>query len=416
MAPTNYAPNGVQDNANIVFDSSQKWLIGQLATGRFILVKDNQTPSPVEALSGDATTGMLTALDLATNTSFRLPVYTTTTLPPATTNGRLIYTSDDGNVRVANGASWIILSAGAGAGVTASGALGTNQVIIGGGAAVVQALGTLGTTTTVLHGNAAGAPTFGAVNVGTDVTGTLGAANGGLGVASPTAHGILVGEGASAVTPLTLTNGQVLIGSTGNDPVAATLSAGAGVTITNGAGTITIASGGGALDKVTTNASFSNSLAENTLYTFSVPGGTLGTNNKLRLTVFFQLRGTDSVNAATTTFRFKYGGTTLHTIAHGNGDGSTVGTGSGAGTLLYDLMADGATNAQLGGYTAPGLVFKCTTSGRVMVPTAFPTTSLLGTAAVDSTSNQSLVLTAQMDTADPAVSVTLLAATLEKLS
>ena len=42
-----------------------------------------------------------------------------------------------------------------------------------------------------------------------------------------------------------LTNGQVLIGSTGNAPVAATLTAGANVTITNAAGSITIASSGG---------------------------------------------------------------------------------------------------------------------------------------------------------------------------
>lgn len=42
-----------------------------------------------------------------------------------------------------------------------------------------------------------------------------------------------------------LTNGQLLIGSTGNAPVGATLVAGANVTITNGAGSITIASSGG---------------------------------------------------------------------------------------------------------------------------------------------------------------------------
>lgn len=40
----------------------------------------------------------------------------------------------------------------------------------------------------------------------------------------------------------TLINGQVIVGSTGATPVAATLTAGAGVSITNGAGTITIAS------------------------------------------------------------------------------------------------------------------------------------------------------------------------------
>ena len=39
-----------------------------------------------------------------------------------------------------------------------------------------------------------------------------------------------------------LTNGQLIVGSTGATPVAATLTAGSGITITNGAGTITISS------------------------------------------------------------------------------------------------------------------------------------------------------------------------------
>ncbi len=42
-----------------------------------------------------------------------------------------------------------------------------------------------------------------------------------------------------------LTNGQVVIGSTGNAPQAATITAGAGITITNGPGAITIAGGSG---------------------------------------------------------------------------------------------------------------------------------------------------------------------------
>jgi hypothetical protein len=64
---------------------------------------------------------------------------------------------------------------------------------------------------------------------------------GGSGVSSPTAHGILVAEGANAFSPKVLTNGQLLVGSTGADPVAATLTAGTGISVTNGGGTITIA-------------------------------------------------------------------------------------------------------------------------------------------------------------------------------
>ena len=45
--------------------------------------------------------------------------------------------------------------------------------------------------------------------------------------------------------PELTTNGQLLIGSTSANPVAATLTAGTGITVTNGAGSITIAASGG---------------------------------------------------------------------------------------------------------------------------------------------------------------------------
>lgn len=45
-------------------------------------------------------------------------------------------------------------------------------------------------------------------------------------------------------TPALTTNGQLLIGDTSNNPVAATLTAGTNISVTNGAGTITIAATG----------------------------------------------------------------------------------------------------------------------------------------------------------------------------
>lgn len=57
-----------------------------------------------------------------------------------------------------------------------------------------------------------------------------------------TDHGILLAQGADPfVASNALTNGQLLIGSTGNDPVVANLTQGTGVVITNGSGTISIA-------------------------------------------------------------------------------------------------------------------------------------------------------------------------------
>ena len=63
---------------------------------------------------------------------------------------------------------------------------------------------------------------------------------GGSGIASPTAHGILVSEGSSAFNPIVLGAGQLLIGTTAGDPVAATLTQGTALTITSATGAITI--------------------------------------------------------------------------------------------------------------------------------------------------------------------------------
>jgi len=84
--------------------------------------------------------------------------------------------------------------------------------------------------------------------VGTLTTGSLSAgftdvpvAQGGTGVSTLLDHGVLVGSGASAITALTVgTNGQILIGSTGADPVFAALNCADSLTCTTGAGTLEI--------------------------------------------------------------------------------------------------------------------------------------------------------------------------------
>lgn len=62
-----------------------------------------------------------------------------------------------------------------------------------------------------------------------------------------TAHSIAIFQGTSTPSYQVLTNGQLLIGNTGNDPAAATLTAGSGVAISNAAGSITISASGGGL-------------------------------------------------------------------------------------------------------------------------------------------------------------------------
>jgi hypothetical protein len=65
---------------------------------------------------------------------------------------------------------------------------------------------------------------------------------GGTGASTLTDHGVLLGSGTDPITALgAMTNGQLVIGSTGADPVVASITDGEGIDITAGAGTLTIA-------------------------------------------------------------------------------------------------------------------------------------------------------------------------------
>lgn len=69
---------------------------------------------------------------------------------------------------------------------------------------------------------------------------------GGTGTTSYNGNGVLISGTTStaALTDLSLTNGQIVIGSTSNPPAAATITAGSGISVTNGANSITIAATG----------------------------------------------------------------------------------------------------------------------------------------------------------------------------
>ena len=76
------------------------------------------------------------------------------------------------------------------------------------------------------------------------------AALGGTGVTSPTIHGVLVAQGASPVTPIVLTAGQVLVGTTASDPAGATITGSGGITVNATSGAIDIAGTGTGLTVV----------------------------------------------------------------------------------------------------------------------------------------------------------------------
>lgn len=81
-----------------------------------------------------------------------------------------------------------------------------------------------------------------ATNNATNTSNPITVAQGGTGLATLTAHSVQVGAGTSNVTQVSVgTNGQCLLGSTGADPVFATLtSSGGTITYTTGAGTLNL--------------------------------------------------------------------------------------------------------------------------------------------------------------------------------
>lgn len=92
-------------------------------------------------------------------------------------------------------------------------------------------------TANVLFFDANGLATMKGLTLNTPLT----VANGGTGVATLTDHGVLIGSGTDVITALSVgTNGQLLVGSTGADPVFATLNCAGGLTCTTGAGTLQI--------------------------------------------------------------------------------------------------------------------------------------------------------------------------------
>ena len=89
--------------------------------------------------------------------------------------------------------------------------------------------------------------------------------SGGFNGVTTTQYGVQIGAASNGLTSQLLTNGQLIIGSTGVAPVAATLTAGSGISVTNAAGSITIAATGSGLSW-TTVAAASQTIAANNGY------------------------------------------------------------------------------------------------------------------------------------------------------
>jgi hypothetical protein len=142
-------------------------------------------------------------------------------------------------------------------------------------------------------------------------TGTLGVTRGGTGSTSFTGNAIITSNAAgTALTSQTLTDGQILIGSTGSAPVAATLTAGNGISITNAGGSITI----GANTNATNKARVTLSTSAVTYTANAAPAGfTLSATSVINITVMeaggYPVNATvTNINTTNNTFDFVISG------------------------------------------------------------------------------------------------------------
>lgn len=167
----------------------------------------------------------------------------------------------------------------------------------------------------------------------------------GVDVVAANGNRVLVSTAANAIgEAAALTNGQVLIGSTGAAPVGAAITAGTNITVTNAAGSITIAATGGSsvLDRKTTVTSINTSTTETDMYTYSVPGGTFSTNKSIRVTFIADYLN-NSGGASNFTVKVKYGATTVFSSGAISMAASAT-RDAVFGTFV--ISAFGATNAQ----------------------------------------------------------------------
>lgn len=195
---------------------------------------------------------------------------------------------------------------------------------------------------------------------------------------STTAAGIYESATSAEITAGTATGG------TGAALVVTPDALAASTPVFNGSGLTNIPK---LLNTITTDVSFVSSTAENTLLSYSVPGGTLSTGNVIRVTMHVNPLGVTVGN--TWTLRFKYGATTLTTFTY-TGSSSNLGA---AGKMEFLLAGAGTTSSQNGSY-ALSLGQNGYIGNVNSVPQIFGE-SAQGTAAEDSTAAKTLAITSQ---------------------
>jgi hypothetical protein len=255
---------------------------------------------------------------------------------PTTTN--IAANSLAGSVNIGTNATTATINIGGAAQtgtITLGSTSGTNTVLIASGAGTglvdIATGATNPKTVNIATGNVSNTVDIGSLTGTSSLT--LNAGSGGINVPSLTAESVVVTNSNNQLSTATLTNGQLVIGSTGLQPVVSTITAGANISVTNGAGSITIAATGSAGFVWNNVATATQALANNNGY-ITNDGATL---------VTYTLPATAAQGTIIEVAGFSAGGWTIaqnasQEIFFGN-QHTTIGTGGSlSSTNQYDQI------------------------------------------------------------------------------
>ena len=263
-----------------------------------------------------------TSLPLSTGVTGSLAVVNGGTGQTTYTNGQLLVGNSTGNTLTK-------ATITAGSGITVTNSTGSITIAATGGGGTVTSVGVSGGTTGL---TTSGGPVTGSGTI--TVAGTLAVANGGAGQTS-------------------YTDGQLLVGkSTGNTLAKATITAGAGVSVTNGSGTITIAA------TSTADTNWEEALAGKLTGTLSSGTTAMTANRRYRISA----AATGTLPTFTAgqglIIEFTVGDTVVGTVGRNSqtidgasADDTYTGDGSTGPIILYSYVSSGVVTSTLIGAT-----------------------------------------------------------------
>jgi hypothetical protein len=216
------------------------------------------------------------------------------------------------------------------------------------------------------------------------------APSGGGGISGATNKGAMYATGATTGTSTgAMTDGQLLIGSSSGNPALATITAGGGTTVTNGANSITISSPVKAYS-VTVNSAGPSSSAETDIISASIPANDFTDGDEMFIS-FIDSSMNNSGGAVHLTVNFYWGANSAAINT-----GSTIGSGPNPAQILKELRVKRSGNTLWATFTPPSVSLTTDLfaggSGNKLYGNSFSSTTTIKLTAQWDTSNANVYL------------------------